>query len=137
MMQILENKRQTRGTLVFENVKGYEDVSAQQLKEMKFHIKQLRFIFSDYNCVINLLYVIFSIIGISYNELFYSVLLLDIVRRWELLTSVVKAIYYNSKQLGQTTVLLIVIIYCYGIIAFSFFSDHYEYVGFLYCFYSL
>ena len=72
----------------------------------------------------NVIYFVFSILGIFYHTLF-SILLLEIIVKIPLLTNVVQAIVQNKKQIIFTMILLFVIIYIYSFIAFQSFRDNY------------
>ena len=78
--------------------------------------------------ILHLVQFILSVVGV-FRTPYYSLLLLDIVQRSEILQSVVKAIYLNWKQLMQTMFLLLIIVYLYGMIAFTTFRDSYLYEG--------
>jgi hypothetical protein len=63
--------------------------------------------------------IVFSILGLFFNPIYYSFLLLDIIERFEVLKNVVRAITENSDQLIMTGILGIVLIYIYAIIAYD------------------
>eukprot|EP00347_Sterkiella_histriomuscorum_P002968 403366109 len=78
----------------------------------------------DLRLLFNFLYFVVSILGIYYHFLF-SFLLLDIIIKIPLLTSVVQAINQNRMQIAYTLLLLFMIIYIYAFIAFILFRDTY------------
>jgi inositol 1,4,5-triphosphate receptor type 1 len=63
-------------------------------------------------------YLICSILG-WVNVIFYSVLLLDIVKRSDDLENVLKSITQNSRSLLLTFFMVVITIYIYSIIAFT------------------
>lgn len=63
-----------------------------------------------------------SLVGFFYSNLIYCFHLLDVVNRSEILQNVVRSITKNSYQLLITMFLGALIIYCFSILAFQFFS---------------
>lgn len=71
-----------------------------------------------------LFYAIISLVG-WINPLIYSILLLDVMRRSEILRDVLKSITMNRKQLILVMVLAVFILYQFGIIGFVYLGEYY------------
>ncbi|CDW75428.1 cation channel family protein [Stylonychia lemnae] len=82
----------------------------------------------DMRHLFNLAYFGVSIAGL-FSPTFFSILLLDIIIKIPLLTSVVQAIQQNKRQIIYTLLLLFIIIYIYSFIAFQAFRDNYTNEG--------
>lgn len=76
----------------------------------------------DIECVYNLVYLIISILSWSW-PLLYSVLLLDLIKRNDDLKNILRSITLNSYQLILTTLLAIIIVYCFTIVSFLSFPE--------------
>ncbi|KAL4475530.1 hypothetical protein ABPG72_009219 [Tetrahymena utriculariae] len=85
------------------------------LKKLFFMIKQATF---NSHFVYLLIYFFFSLGGILWNDLFYSLLLLDIIERSLVLQNVIKAVTQNIIQVLMTVVLEVTLIYIYSMIGY-------------------
>ena len=64
------------------------------------------------------LQLIWTTLGIYYNRVFYSFMLLDIIERSQILQNIIKAITSDIKQLCMTVLLGLVIMYIYSMFSF-------------------
>jgi len=77
-----------------------------------------------YNMIVNsysiywIILLLFSCLGLFISKLFYGFLLLDIIDHSVVLKNVIKSITLNYKQLVMTTILGIMILYLYSLIAY-------------------
>ena len=98
----------------------------------RFLVKWIRicvtifFISTNVDVIYYLLYTAFSILGIFLHPFYYSLLLLDMVYRYPSLRTVVKSIFISRQALFLTFMLLIEIIYLYGIIGFWNLQDDFN-----------
>ena len=89
-------------------------------------------ILKDFQFWVNNLYLIFSLLGSIKSELFYSLLLLDIVLRIELLRDIMKVLKKSAFSLIYLFILIMICVYLYSVYAFSHFQNHYISVYILY-----
>lgn len=120
----------------FNRIKGTELMKEVLIRtETKENISSLscfttlQIIFTDFECVYNLVYLIISVLCWKW-ALLYSVLLLDLIKRNKDLKNILRSITLNSYQLILTTILGIIVIYIFSIVGFlsfsSFYSDDYS-----------
>lgn len=83
-------------------------------------------ILRDSDNLYNILYLIISIIALATTPLVYSILLLDIVKRSDDLQNIIKSITHNITQLIKAMLLGLIVMYFYGIIAFSQFRSDFQ-----------
>lgn len=69
-------------------------------------------------------YFCFSVLG-NLNYFFYAFHLLDIAVSIKSLTTILKSITHNGKNLMLTIMLMSIIVYMYTVIAFNFFRKFY------------
>lgn len=115
----------------FERIKGmllmHEIISRTKEENQSENtnlIHKVICIFTNFECVYNLIYLVISIISWVWY-MWYAVLLLDIIRRSDDLVNVLKSITLNYKQLILTMILGVIVIYLFSIVAFLNFSDYY------------
>jgi len=87
--------------------------------------RNLTFLMSEGKFVFMAFYLIVSILGVAISEITYSLHLLDVINRSDVLRNVVKAVTHNVKQLLSTALLGIIMIYIYSIVGFFFSDDSY------------
>ena len=75
--------------------------------------------------------VLISIIGskLPNSEWIYSLLLLDIIHRYQILQNIIKAVTYNWRQLVMTALLGFVLMFIFSAYAFFFIDDTYNLAG--------
>ena len=94
--------------------------------KLKSLILTLYFTLSNIDVLYHLLYMIFSILGIAYNPLFFSLHLLDVLYRYPSLQNVIKSIVLPRKSLILTFILILILIYLFSIWAFLGFSEYFD-----------
>ena len=80
-------------------------------------------ILTDKDLVFHLGYFGFCVLGLCINELFYSLLLLDIVLREETLINVVRSVTRNGRSIILTALLALILVYLFSIVGFLFLKD--------------
>jgi hypothetical protein len=74
----------------------------------------------DFNNIYNICYLAITVL--AFNEpLFYSILLLDIIKRSGALQNIIKAITLNVINICKFSLLGIIVMYIYGIIGYLYF----------------
>ncbi|XP_043932426.1 inositol 1,4,5-trisphosphate receptor type 3 [Protopterus annectens] len=68
-------------------------------------------------------YTTISILGLFVHELFYSLLLFDLIYREETLFNVIKSVTRNGRSILLTAVLALILVYLFSIIGFLFLKD--------------
>lgn len=86
----------------------------------------LYFTLSNVDVLYHLLYMLFSILGISASPLFFSLHLLDVLYRYPSLQNVIKSIVLPRKSLILTFIFILILIYLFSIWAFLQFSSDYK-----------
>ena len=97
--------------------------SQKKPNEFKFWHKIPYLLFHKEN-VFNLIIVVLAIFALV-NPFFYPFLLLDIIRRSDDLRNILKAITENSKQLGLTVVLGLIILYLFSVFGFLWLGEYF------------
>ncbi len=82
-----------------------------------------RNIFSDFEFIYHVLYLILCMLGLCVHEFFYSLLLLDVVYREETLLNVIRCVTKNAKSVLLTAVFAVIIIYLFSIFGFLFLQN--------------
>ncbi|XP_030646441.1 inositol 1,4,5-trisphosphate receptor type 2 [Chanos chanos] len=77
----------------------------------------------DVSFLIHVTFVIICMLGLFIHEFFYSLLLLDIVRREETLQNVINSVTRNGRSIFLTAVLALILVYLFSIGGFIFFKD--------------
>uniref|UniRef100_A0A8C1LRK3 Inositol 1,4,5-trisphosphate receptor n=1 Tax=Cyprinus carpio TaxID=7962 RepID=A0A8C1LRK3_CYPCA len=74
----------------------------------------------DVEFLYHLAYVLTSTLGLFVHELFYSILLFDLIYREETLFNVIKSVTRNGRSILLTAVLAIILVYLFSIVGFLF-----------------
>lgn len=94
--------------------------------KLKSMLLTLYFTLSNIDVLYHLLYMVFSILGISYTPLFFSLHLLDVLYRYPSLQNVIKSIVLPRKSLLLTFILILILIYLFSIWGFLGFYNFYD-----------
>ena len=72
-------------------------------------------------------YIVYFImtIGALFYKFFYSLLLIDVIKRSTDLIGVLKVLSHNWKKLLKTGFLILIVIYCYSLIGLVVFRESY------------
>ncbi|CAG9333740.1 unnamed protein product [Blepharisma stoltei] len=112
--------RRIEGTVLLKEIMG-----RRRANKINHHLpKKIISIFLDFQAAYSTIYLIISIFSNRFF-LLYCILLLDIIKRSEDLANILKSITLNLKQLIYTTILGIISIYIFTVIAFASFSEYY------------
>ena len=87
----------------------------------------LGYLISEPKIMYQLFYLVFSVLGVAYDRLLLSVLLLDVVFKYSTLTNVLRAVVLKGRQLVMVLMLTLVFIYIFSTLAFMSLR-HYYYV---------
>lgn len=79
----------------------------------------------DKNFMLNFVNVLVSILGAFYNELIYSILLIDFITRIDTLLNVIRSVTRNYKSILLTGFMSIILIYFFSILGFTYFKDEF------------
>ncbi|XP_073724012.1 inositol 1,4,5-trisphosphate-gated calcium channel ITPR3 isoform X3 [Misgurnus anguillicaudatus] len=74
----------------------------------------------DVEFLYHVVYVVISTLGLFVHELFYSLLLFDLIYREETLLNVIKSVTRNGRSILLTAVLAIILVYLFSIVGFLF-----------------
>uniref|UniRef100_A0A8B9LAA2 Inositol 1,4,5-trisphosphate receptor n=1 Tax=Astyanax mexicanus TaxID=7994 RepID=A0A8B9LAA2_ASTMX len=77
----------------------------------------------DMEFLYHLAYVLTSTLGLCVHELFYSILLFDLIYREETLFNVIKSVTRNGRSILLTAVLAIILVYLFSIVGFLCLRD--------------
>ncbi|XP_064155906.1 inositol 1,4,5-trisphosphate receptor type 3 isoform X1 [Anguilla rostrata] len=72
----------------------------------------------DMEFVYHLAYVLTSALGLCVHELFYSILLFDLIYREETLFNVIKSVTRNGRSILLTALLALILVYLFSIVGF-------------------
>ncbi|XP_056279702.1 inositol 1,4,5-trisphosphate receptor type 3 isoform X2 [Pseudoliparis swirei] len=72
----------------------------------------------DVEFVYHLAYVLTSTLGLFVHELFYSILLFDLIYREETLFNVIKSVTRNGRSILLTALLALILVYLFSIVGF-------------------
>lgn len=97
--------------------KFYQKIDNSRLKVLK--------IFLDFENLYNLVYLSITIVAFN-NPYFYSIMLLDIIKRSKILQNIIKPVTENWIQLLKLGVLTMVIIFIFAVIAFSEYHEKFQ-----------
>ena len=86
------------------------------LNSIVFLVQNLDFMYLVFYCMI-------SIIGVLINPLYFSFQLLDLSYRYPILHNVIRSVSTNWRNLGMTSMLLMILVYIYTVIGFFFFHE--------------
>lgn len=123
----IEKYQRVRGTLLMkELLNKSETIDANSVNI------GLRFAIKDFQLMYCLIYLIISIIC-WYNELLYSILLLDLIKRNDTLINILKSISLNYKQILLTLLLALFIVFIYSTIYMIIYSGDFNADNKYYC----
>ncbi|XP_078500366.1 inositol 1,4,5-trisphosphate-gated calcium channel ITPR3 [Lissotriton helveticus] len=77
----------------------------------------------DMEFLYHVAYILTSVLGIFANELFYSILLFDLIYREETLFNVIKSVTRNGRSILLTALLALILVYLFSIVGFLFLKD--------------
>lgn len=83
----------------------------------------VRWLLSDRNLVLHLMYFTFGVLGFAVHTFFYSILLLDVIFREDTLWNVIQSVTRNGRSIILTAVLALILVYMFSIIGFLFLKD--------------
>ncbi|KAM4609857.1 LOW QUALITY PROTEIN: inositol 1,4,5-trisphosphate-gated calcium channel ITPR3-like [Polymixia lowei] len=72
----------------------------------------------DVEFIYHLAYVLTSLFGLCVHELFYSILLFDLIYREETLFNVIKSVTRNGRSILLTALLALILVYLFSIVGF-------------------
>ncbi|KAL4645836.1 inositol 1,4,5-trisphosphate receptor type 3 isoform X6 [Arapaima gigas] len=82
-----------------------------------------RAILMDMEFLYHLGYVLTSMLGLFVHELFYSILLFDLIYREETLFNVIKSVTRNGRSILLTALLALILVYLFSIVGFLFLKN--------------
>ncbi|XP_069094959.1 inositol 1,4,5-trisphosphate-gated calcium channel ITPR3 [Pleurodeles waltl] len=77
----------------------------------------------DMEFLYHVAYILTSVLGIFAHELFYSILLFDLIYREETLFNVIKSVTRNGRSILLTALLALILVYLFSIVGFLFLKD--------------
>ncbi|KAG8451031.1 hypothetical protein GDO86_003347 [Hymenochirus boettgeri] len=77
----------------------------------------------DVEFLYHVAYILISVLGIFVHELFYSILLFDLIYREETLFNVIKSVTRNGRSILLTALLALILVYLFSIVGFLFLKD--------------
>ncbi|XP_056413537.1 inositol 1,4,5-trisphosphate receptor type 3 isoform X2 [Hyla sarda] len=77
----------------------------------------------DMEFLYHVAYILSSCFGIFVHELFYSILLFDLIYREETLFNVIKSVTRNGRSILLTALLALILVYLFSIVGFLFLKD--------------
>ena len=77
----------------------------------------------DRNLFLEISYLVLCMCGMSVHPIFYSFLMLFIVKGEETLLNVMKSVTKNAKSILWTAVFAIILVYIFAFVGFIFFRD--------------
>uniref|UniRef100_M4AG82 Inositol 1,4,5-trisphosphate receptor n=1 Tax=Xiphophorus maculatus TaxID=8083 RepID=M4AG82_XIPMA len=77
----------------------------------------------DVEFLYHLAYVLTSTLGLFVHELFYSILLFDLIYREETLFNVIKSVTRNGRSILLTALLALILVYLFSILGFLFLKE--------------
>uniref|UniRef100_A0A8C9TMY1 Inositol 1,4,5-trisphosphate receptor n=1 Tax=Scleropages formosus TaxID=113540 RepID=A0A8C9TMY1_SCLFO len=80
-------------------------------------------ILMDVEFLYHLAYVLISLLGLCVHELFYSILLFDLIYREETLLNVIKSVTRNGRSILLTALLALILVYLFSIVGFLFLKN--------------
>ncbi|CAF2800627.1 unnamed protein product [Rotaria sp. Silwood2] len=110
----------------FEIVKPVETGLWGKIKsvDMRYQVWKWGVIFTDNSFLYVFFYFIFSVIG-NFSFFVFAIHLLDVAISVKALSTILKSITHNGRQLLLTIMLMAVVVYLYTVIAFNFFRKFY------------
>ncbi|KAG8588891.1 hypothetical protein GDO81_006140 [Engystomops pustulosus] len=86
-------------------------------------IRGYRAMIMDMEFLYHVAYILTSFLGIFAHELFYSILLFDLIYREETLFNVIKSVTRNGRSILLTALLALILVYLFSIVGFLFLKD--------------
>ncbi|XP_030076286.1 inositol 1,4,5-trisphosphate-gated calcium channel ITPR3 isoform X1 [Microcaecilia unicolor] len=77
----------------------------------------------DMEFLYHVAYILTSVLGVFVHELFYSILLFDLIYREETLFNVIKSVTRNGRSILLTALLALILVYLFSIVGFLFLKD--------------
>ncbi|XP_068125479.1 inositol 1,4,5-trisphosphate-gated calcium channel ITPR3 isoform X2 [Hyperolius riggenbachi] len=77
----------------------------------------------DMEFLYHVAYILTSVLGVFAHELFYSILLFDLIYREETLFNVIKSVTRNGRSILLTALLALILVYLFSIVGFLFLKD--------------
>uniref|UniRef100_A0A8D0EEI2 Inositol 1,4,5-trisphosphate receptor n=1 Tax=Salvator merianae TaxID=96440 RepID=A0A8D0EEI2_SALMN len=77
----------------------------------------------DMEFLYHVAYIGTSVLGLFVHELFYSILLFDLIYREETLFNVIKSVTRNGRSILLTALLALILVYLFSIVGFLFLKD--------------
>ncbi|XP_063309193.1 inositol 1,4,5-trisphosphate receptor type 3 isoform X1 [Pelobates fuscus] len=77
----------------------------------------------DVEFLYHVAYILTSVFGVFIHELFYSILLFDLIYREETLFNVIKSVTRNGRSILLTALLALILVYLFSIVGFLFLKD--------------
>ncbi|XP_062997360.1 inositol 1,4,5-trisphosphate receptor type 3 isoform X1 [Elgaria multicarinata webbii] len=77
----------------------------------------------DVEFLYHVAYILTSVLGLFVHELFYSILLFDLIYREETLFNVIKSVTRNGRSILLTALLALILVYLFSIVGFLFLKD--------------
>jgi hypothetical protein len=90
---------------------------------LEYYLVSFIFLCTDKFVFLLYFYCVISVIGTLINPIWFSVFLLDVMVRFDTLQHVIQAVTTNIIQLLWTSMLILIILYIYTVIAFFVFVD--------------
>ena len=103
----------------------------KELKEGKKDNQMKIIVIIIANCFINflslyyILSIVFIILGLIFHPFFHCIILLEFVKRIQLMQTVLKAMYKPLKNILITLLMFIILEYLFSLFAISFFTNHF------------
>eukprot|EP01135_Chromosphaera_perkinsii_P005608 Nk52_evm22s355 gene=Nk52_evmTU22s355 len=95
--------------------------------------KGIKYLLMDMKMIYTVIYCLCSCAGYLVSPYFYSVLLFDIVARYETLQNVIRSVTRNIQAIFLTSVFAMIIIYVFAIIGYLFLNEDFDIEGELRC----
>ncbi|CAG0888142.1 unnamed protein product, partial [Cyprideis torosa] len=92
---------------------GNQGTFSRNLKELATH----------WELLYHLVYLLFSVLGLSVHPFFFSILLFDVVYREETLLNVIRSVTRNGRSIVLTAVLALILVYLFSLIGYIFFQE--------------
>ncbi|XP_039179357.1 inositol 1,4,5-trisphosphate receptor type 3 isoform X2 [Crotalus tigris] len=77
----------------------------------------------DMEFLYHVAYILTSVLGLFVHELFYSILLFDLIYREETLFNVIKSVTRTGRSILLTALLALILVYLFSIVGFLFLKD--------------
>ena len=115
-----------KGSVLLEEIARYSSI-ARPVEP--FHLgKKILYIYTYYENVYNLAYIIISFLALS-NPLYYAILLLDVVRKSEVLAQLLWMLRDIWRQLLISLILILVLVYLFSVAGFLWLGEYFQAAG--------